>query len=182
MVYNDPNITAWLAESLETISADAAWECGIVAGSCSVAFCKDVKRRPFSAGVNQTSCPVRGWNTFCFTSVMSSKISTPNAYQSAVVVKPSLLKTSWEKKRHDIISRYTNNKIFRYQFQDILNIVMNATAMVKGQGCQESGAKYSVLLPEVAQALSLACAFLARSLPSLAAHVSVLLVFRWTKP
>ena len=27
--------------------------------------------------------------------------------------------------------------------QDILNIAMNATAMVKGQGCQESGAKHS---------------------------------------
>ena len=79
---------------------------------------------------------------------MSSKISTPNAYQSAAVVKPSPLKTSWEKKRHDIISRNTNNKILRYQFQNILNIVMNATAMVKGQGCQESGAKYSVLLPD----------------------------------
>ena len=54
---------------------------------------------------------------------------------------PFLLKNSWEKKRHDIISRYTNN-ILRYQFQDIINIVMNATAMVKGQGCQESGAMY----------------------------------------
>ena len=58
-----------------------------------------------------------------------------------VIPTPFLLKNSWEKKPHDIISRYTNN-ILRYQFQDIFNIVMNAPAMVKGQGCQESGAMY----------------------------------------
>ena len=52
-----------------------------------------------------------------FCPVINSNTKMPHAHQSAAAVKPFPLWTSWEQKRHDIISRYTNNKILRYQMQ-----------------------------------------------------------------